>query len=419
MGVRNLEKISGNVEHGKSDEYFDAQMKKVDGHALLQTAEPSSYSLPASWVDKSKPPTDLPVVHVSLGSESDKPKPQALIMFGEHGRELISSEVGMSFLEAVHDVACTTELKGEQSLATIQESEYGTDTPYSKDQIRSLLDQWDLAIMPVVSPSAREIAESKDFCNRKNSNQVDVNRNYPFHFGEGKHDKNSDQFPGERPLTEPETIIASKLASELSPKLFVAVHSGAEMIVTSPAYRPWRLEQMPDGVQKVVRSLHQKDCPECTAGPASQVLPYLAYGCSMDYMYEQGFNDEADATKPSHQHFAFTFETWSGEKEKGSAVKEADFEKVFGESAGTLKQQENNFKGLSGKVGERQYQCLQQFNPPPSMYEKTRAKWTKALFSTLAAVGQEVRGQEKSQAKANAETPKPDKVAETPNANAI
>lgn len=384
------------VSHGKSDDYFDHQVKSAQANLLLQTeTSTSQQQLPPSWVDKSTPPNELPVLRVSIpGNEKKQP---ALLMFGEHGRELISCEIGMSFLQAVHDAACNEpSMTMEQpatlqptSLIEIEESMYASSTPYSTAQIRELLKSWDLTIMPVVSPSAREIAEQNDFCNRKNSHNVDVNRNYPFHFGEGGHSSSSEQFPGTAPLTEPETRLAAELAQEIHPKLFISVHSGAEMVVTSPAYRQVRLDQLPDSVQKVVRGIQSKDCPECTVGPASQVLSYLAYGCSMDYMFEQGFSGEADPTKPSQEHFAFTFETWSGDHEE-RAIKELDLERTFGTQANEISKQMAIFNQLKDKVGGEQFACLTRFNPPPSMYPQVVAKWSKALFSTIDAVGKDL-----------------------------
>lgn len=394
---RDLEQGSvASISHGKSDDYFDYQSKRsgLSDHTMIQLeplAEPNQ-GLPSSWQDKTTPPSELPVLHVTLGPASGAPKHKAFLMFGEHGRELISCEIGMAFIKTLHDVACSSDSNQKlqaQTLAQIEESEYKTAVPYSQEQVRALLEKWDLTIMPVASPSARELAERSDFCNRKNSHSVDVNRNYPFHFGEGSHPQASEQFPGTSPLTEPETRVASDIAQTIHPKLFVAVHSGAEMIVTSPAYRKFDLEQMPVGVQRVVKGVQGGDCPECTAGPASQVLSYLAYGCSMDYMFEQGFSQEAEPTKPSEEHFSFTFETWAGDRE-APKLKAMDFEKEFGADATKFKEQDAAFHTLRSQVGEQQYECLTRFNPPPSLYNKIVSKWSKAIFSTMDAVGKEL-----------------------------
>eukprot|EP00301_Raphidiophrys_heterophryoidea_P003962 c11762_g1_i1.p1 GENE.c11762_g1_i1~~c11762_g1_i1.p1 ORF type:complete len:529 (+),score=157.45 c11762_g1_i1:1-1587(+) len=409
------------VSKGKSDEFFDHQVKNVQSNLMLQTeatttttaeASTAQQQLPESWVDKSTPPNELPVLRVSMPGQgvagSNDKKLSAFLMFGEHGRELISCEIGMAFLQTIHDAVCndapsansaSTQHLAQQeaitsnvlqpaltSLLEIEESQYATSTPYSVDQVRHLLQSWDLTIMPIASPSAREIAEQSDFCNRKNSHRVDVNRNYPFHFGEGGHSSSSEQFPGTAPLTEPETRLAADLAQEIHPKLFISVHSGAEMVVTSPAYRKVRLDQLPEGVQKVVRGIKAEDCPECNVGPASQVLSYLAYGCSMDYMFEQGFSSEADPTKPSQEHFAFTFETWAGDQEERN-VQQMDLERTFGsQTAKDISRQMQSFNALKSQVGDEQFTCLTRFNPPPSMYPLVVAKWSKALFSTMDAV---------------------------------
>lgn len=479
--------------------------------ALVQEAPANQ--LPAGWSDKSTPPTELPVLHVSLGpNDSGEKKDTAFIMFGEHGREFISGEIGLTFIQSLHSVLCSdtpsssskadaaanlvqklgapvtaastaasppstqpvvSELlqthiaddgaaapiimptaadaaslsvgegehvpRGESSpprsgsqsdepkapepaaaaaanllqgadgsaavsasamenaepmsltaLLEIDSSMYTTGEAYSVGQIKNLLNKWDLTIMPLVSPSAREKAEKSSFCNRKNSNGVDVNRNYPFHFGEGTNDPESDQFAGVKPLSEPETRIAARLAMDIHPKLFIAVHSGAAMVVTSPAYRPFEMKQLPVGMQKVVEGIQQRDCTSCQVGPASQVLSYLAYGCSMDYMFEEGFSENGDPASDAEEHFAFTFETWQGDERKQAAVPDASIRAEFGEHADEMIKDEHSFYALKGSVPDKEYHCLLTFNPPPTKVASMQTQWTKALYSTMDSVNKEL-----------------------------
>eukprot|EP00299_Pterocystis_sp_00344_P019984 c9861_g1_i2.p1 GENE.c9861_g1_i2~~c9861_g1_i2.p1 ORF type:complete len:230 (+),score=56.79 c9861_g1_i2:131-820(+) len=201
--------------------------------------------------------------------------------------------------------------------------------------------------------------------------------------------ENEQEFPGKAPLTEIETKLAADLAKKNQLNLFVSVHSGSEAILSSPAYRLAQMKDLPEATQAVLKTVHRHHCPECSLGPASSVLPYLANGCLMDYMFDLSFKSESNPTHPIHDHFSFTYETWQGDKHKklyenlGKKSSENDLEEEE-----EIRQQEVMFDHVMHSVGSREMTCLRRFNPPPREFENIRERWTKALFTTLTAVEQ-------------------------------
>jgi hypothetical protein len=266
-------------------------------------------------------------------------------------------------LAHVYDQSAEQSLEEDLSfleLSTIKESHYDTPDKYNSHQIRNLLKDWDLTVLPIVSPTARFIAEKYDYCNRKNIHSVDVNRNYPIHFG----DSDADSFSGTKPLSEPESRIVASLLEKTHPKLFISVHSGGRMLLTSPAYRTITDNEVPRFLKDALIKIHNI-CDDCQQGPASSVLFYTAGGCSMDFAFENGF-DGKDLSAP---HYAFTFETYAADIHSNRTSQ------AFEEAQSSLKE-----------IASGQRHCLAQFNPPPNSYTPTVDKWNKALFSTLHAI---------------------------------
>eukprot|EP00298_Acanthocystis_sp_HF-20_P022537 c30523_g1_i1.p1 GENE.c30523_g1_i1~~c30523_g1_i1.p1 ORF type:complete len:534 (+),score=156.20 c30523_g1_i1:50-1651(+) len=379
------------IKHGKSDDLFDKIYKKVSEiQNLEESTDLDKPEISSNTKNHMRPNLShlwhqfeeaemIPVVSVSVPSKGDTQKEEAMVVCGEHGREIITSEIGFNLLQTIFNAVCDPEEtnKFEESdfdtfleLSTIKEVEYENSSPYSTAQILGLLSKWDLTIIPVVTPSARIIAEQENVCSRKNQNGVDVNRNYPFHFGEHGSDKESDEYAGNTPLSEPETRILASTLERVHPKLFLSIHSGVQKILSSPAYRAMEESSLPETIQKVMRDVKKQSCPSCDAGPASQLLSYLAYGCSMDYAFEKSFDE-----KSNKDHFSFTYETFGGDSSQDVKIspKYHSFEKFYSE------------------LGQGEKHCFHRFNPFPDQYESVVQTWTKGIFSTMDAVDKDTR----------------------------
>lgn len=74
------------------------------------------------------------------------------------------------------------------------------------------------------NPYKRIEVEKGDFCIRGNPNNVDINRNWDFHWG--KNIETQEENPGKKPFSELETVFIKESIRKFNPKLFLTIHSG-------------------------------------------------------------------------------------------------------------------------------------------------------------------------------------------------
>lgn len=188
-------------------------------------------------------------------------KPDILWTFNEHARERITAELA---LEMIQD-------------------------------LKNINPQRRVTIVPVVNVWGRKEVEKGRSCQRKNQNGVDTNRNYPqkikYHYN-----KFSEEYQGEKPLSEKETKLVSSLIQQS--KRYINVHSGEYSL-----YMPWdSILDRPPNYENMIETLkkYSKYCKECTVGPAALKSFYKAYGSSVDYATTLGVE-------------AYTFEIFGSE----------------------------------------------------------------------------------------------------------
>lgn len=147
---------------------------------------------------------DSPILALRIGLDTGKPKPSILIDGGHHGHELLS------VLYALHSIDVLLE-----------------------DMPKRLLEQYDFWFVPAVNMDGLEVKLFRDSTRqygRKNGKNtdgqclqnthegVDINRNYPFHWGVhgergSKSDPMSSYYRGEAAGSEPEVQSMMELAS--------------------------------------------------------------------------------------------------------------------------------------------------------------------------------------------------------------
>ncbi|KAL5557743.1 hypothetical protein UlMin_033954 [Ulmus minor] len=204
-----------------------------------------------------------------MQESNDRSKFRILISFGQHGRELITSELALRIISILSE---------EQFLPN-------TD-PAS---LNSTLDNLVIKVVPIENLNGRELVEAGNLCERRNGRGVDLNRNWSVDWG--KKEKDYDPYeenPGTAPFSEPETQIMRKLALSFDPHIWINVHSGMEALFTPYDHR----NTTPDGVfEKKMRSLleklnHLQDHRRCIIGSGGTSVGYLAHGTATDFMYD-------------------------------------------------------------------------------------------------------------------------------------
>lgn len=207
-------------------------------------------------------------IHAFAPTVAPHTKPlRILIICGQHGRELVTSEVCFALISLLQGKINTLEYIGlSQELRMMGVAFY---------------------IMPVINIHSRHMAYSGiDPCSRLNANNVDLNRNFPSMFKKPRQlpPLGSEEYGGPMPLSENESMDIDQYMHQVRPHVILNVHSGGNAVLTP--YDADVLEQPPNYKHMVhilnkIRSSHS-ELFDFKVGPSS-LLYYSSYGTLMDY----------------------------------------------------------------------------------------------------------------------------------------
>ncbi|AQK61050.1 Zn-dependent exopeptidase superfamily protein [Zea mays] len=206
--------------------------------------------------------------------------------FGQHGRELITSEVALRLLYVLTE---------KPKIAGVDISSF-----------EKLLENLVIKVVPMENMNGRKRVEEGELCDRRNGRGVDLNRNWSVDWG--KKEKDYDPYeenPGIAPFSEPEAQIMRELSRSFKPHIWVNVHSGMEALFMPYDHK----NTTPNGasahsMRSVLENLNRRHFQDsCLVGSGGGSVGYLAHGTTTDYMY-----DIAKVPMP------FTFEIYGDEK---------------------------------------------------------------------------------------------------------
>ena len=222
----------------------------------------------------------LTAVNANHSSSADKTR--ILLNFGIHGREYISSEVGLRLLYTLCD-----------------------GSPSSLE----LLEHTEFMVIPVANPVGRKKVESEASCSsqRKNGNGS-TSTATSTSSGARASPTRPPKTPAPRPSPRgPEVLLLTKLAEGVvAARVFIDIHSGDETLVYPYSYKE---EACADGdahkalLEYVNAETGGLDGKPVRMGPAALALdpPYTAAGDNFDYMYAK-----------AGVEFAYTWEVHAG-----------------------------------------------------------------------------------------------------------
>uniref|UniRef100_A0A7S3UAI7 Peptidase M14 domain-containing protein n=1 Tax=Picocystis salinarum TaxID=88271 RepID=A0A7S3UAI7_9CHLO len=200
---------------------------------------------------------------------------RVLLNFGEHGREIITSEVGAKLVRS---------LLARQSLP----ARFKNQTTIEK--VEDMLGNTIIKIVPVENKNGRILVEAGNFCERKNGRGVDLNRNWGLDWGTKAPDYDpEEEYPGKAPFSEPEVRITKDLVEEFRPHIWINFHSGMEGLFIPYNYK----EKVPttpliDSVLGVLKIINDQYCSsKCAIGPGGNTVGYLAHGTADDYIFDR------------------------------------------------------------------------------------------------------------------------------------
>jgi carboxypeptidase T len=145
-------------------------------------------------------------------------KPSMLVDGMHHAREIMTPEIVVDIAEVL--------LRGAQVENT---------------RVLEFLREWNVWLVPMVNVDGNQIVWTKDNWWRKNARGaggkvwgVDINRNYPFLFGQcdgSSASRSAQDFHGDSPASEPETQALLGLAEFVQPTVYLSYHSYSEIIL--------------------------------------------------------------------------------------------------------------------------------------------------------------------------------------------
>ncbi|KAL5778356.1 hypothetical protein ACOSP7_011282 [Xanthoceras sorbifolium] len=199
----------------------------------------------------------------------DRTKFRILLSFGQHGRELITSELALRILSILSE---------EQFLSNMD--------PTSSN---SVLDKLVIKVVPMENMNGRKLVEDGDLCERRNGRGVDLNRNWSVDWGKKEKDYDPhEENPGTAPFSEPESQMMRKLAISFDPHIWVNVHSGMEALFMPYDHKNTTPDGLPsERMRRLLEELNKVHCQKrCMIGSGGGSVGYLAHGTATDYMFD-------------------------------------------------------------------------------------------------------------------------------------
>lgn len=217
-------------------------------------------------------------VHIRTRSNTTASALPAVLVFGEHARELISPELGLALLSRI----CAA-IAGAVPLTQ-------TDRLLAAVVGRGL----DLTVVPLVNPWGRARVLAGDACRRTNAAGVDLNRNWAAHWAPADASTLEDSMPGQYPFSEAETRTLRRIIEKARPRLFLTVHSGTVGMYYPPAFTTRPTPEQLAAAKSVRRVLeevattdsHPQGSDAVPISPAGRGVAYSCPGTCLDYAFE-------------------------------------------------------------------------------------------------------------------------------------
>ncbi len=209
-------------------------------------------------------------VDLTAGRVPPERQLRVFLNFGEHGRELITSDVAerlLRLLAAGPEAAARTTRGGEAAARALRRTVF--------------------KVVPLENAGGRAKVEAGELCLRKNGRGVDTNRNWGAHWGFKEKDYDPyEEAAGARPFSEPEACLLRDAVAAWRPHAWVNVHSGMRAL-----FMPFdHVADTPRGrageaLRAVLAALKQQHCADCVTGSGGASVGYLAHGTATDFMY--------------------------------------------------------------------------------------------------------------------------------------
>ena len=258
------------VDENPATMQLDSLSRTLDGCAAPRAAvglrPPSHPSLSYSAT------LDVVTVDFTGGRVPAERQLRVWLNFGEHGRELITSQTALHLLSLL---ALGPEAAVEAA---------GGDAETLHALRRTVF-----KVVPLENRGGRAAVEEGQLCLRKNGRGggVDTNRNWGVHWGFKERDYDPyEEAGGAHAFSEPETVLLRDALAAFKPHAWVNVHSGMRAL-----FMPFDhvAQEAPgaggEGMRAILGALKERHCADCVVGSGGASVGYLAHGTATDYIY--------------------------------------------------------------------------------------------------------------------------------------
>ena len=213
---------------------------------------------------------DVVTVDFTAGRVPPERQLRVWLNFGEHGRELVTTDVAVRLLDVL--------ARGPDAAAAFARGGRGAASALRRTVFK---------VVPLENGGGRAKVEGGELCLRKNGRGVDPNRNWDIHWGVKEKDYDPyEEAAGAAPFSEPESLLLRDALAAWEPHAWVNVHSGMRAL-----FMPFdHVAAMPggpggDAMRKMLEALKRGHCPDCVTGGGGGAVGYLAHGTATDYVF--------------------------------------------------------------------------------------------------------------------------------------
>eukprot|EP00916_Digyalum_oweni_P022909 GHVL01037981.1.p1 GENE.GHVL01037981.1~~GHVL01037981.1.p1 ORF type:complete len:350 (+),score=50.58 GHVL01037981.1:126-1175(+) len=291
---------------------------------------------------KTGPGNDVTLDFVSIKGKSSSPKNRVFFLFGEHARELISSESALDLVKT-----------------------FCGSNPDQQEFAKKALEHSEILITMNANPLSRQRVEKGEYCLRTNEDGVDTNRNWDDHWN-GLATNQEEINPGKKPFSEAETQLVKSEIEKFKPTAFLSVHSGTYGMYMPWAYKAEKAHKNQKSMLQILSTLNDSYC-KCSFGAAGEKVGYNSYGTCIDYVYEK-----------LEVPYAFAFEIYG----KPDENKNEKSKKVT---------KKKEFLVPDNEAKNEQFKCFGFFNPSTDEeYKSVISNWTSAYLKLVDLVDQRI-----------------------------
>jgi len=307
---------------------------------------------------------------------------RVFMAFGEHSRELISSESGLHLLRTL----CG-------------------DVESSDAKAANVLDNSEFMMVLNSNPRSRAKVEQGDYCLRTNPEGVDLNRNWDEYFDVSSVQGEGQTYSGPKPFSEPETRILRNVISAYRPTTFFTIHSGTRGMYMPFAYdRVHTATYNAPAMMEILTAVDKEHC-QCPFGAAGKEVGYSCPGTSLDYVYDKlktpfvfAYEIYTSPEEDEDLKSRWTEKIESGGGvllEQGNHLAHSHFHDIFSNHTSDFVHLDPSKAALLESSSEQDMNpddCFKQFNPhTQELYESVVKNWVSAYIQTASMAAEKIR----------------------------